>query len=134
MIAVTRRAVSRRSKRRIRSLAQLRLRAAPDRRRPDTRQARRRPATMRVMCDGPILEKVRHCVPYAGVIWNVDVYEGILSGVVIAEVELDRADQDLQLPDWIGPEVTGDPNYRKINMIARRNVDNREKHSAGPSG
>ena len=89
---------------------------------------------MRVMCDGPILEKVRHCVPYAGVIWNVDVYGGILSGVVIAEVELNRADQDLQLPDWIGPEVTDDPNYRKINMIARRFADNREKHSTGRSG
>jgi len=80
---------------------------------------------MRVMCDGRILEKVRHCVPYAGVIWNVDVYEGILSGIVIAEVELDRADQELQLPDWIGSEVTGDPNYRKVNMVARRIADNR---------
>src|SRR5262249_32399179 len=89
---------------------------------------------MRVMCDGPILEKVRHCVPYAGVIWNVDVYEGILIGVVIAEVELNRADQELQLPDWIGPEVTDDSNYRKINMIARRFADNREKHSTGRLG
>jgi adenylate cyclase len=86
---------------------------------------------MRVMCDGPILEKVRHCVPYAGVIWSVDVYEDILSGTVIAEVELKRADQELQLPDWIGTEVTGDPNYRKINMIARRIADNLEKRS-GP--
>ena len=75
---------------------------------------------MRVMCDGPILEKVRHRVPCAGVIWSVDVYDGILSGTVIAEVELDRTDQELQLPDWIGTEVTDDPNYRKINMIARR--------------
>jgi adenylate cyclase len=89
---------------------------------------------MRVMCDEPILEKVRHCVPYGGVIWYVDVYEGILSGVVIAEVELDRTDQDLQLPDWVGPEVTADPNYRKINMIARRIADNREKHSTGRLG
>ena len=87
---------------------------------------------MRVMCDGRILEKVRHCVPYAGAIWNVDVYEGILSGVVIAEVELGRADQELQLPDWIGPKVTADPNYRKVNMLARRSTDNREKHH--PSG
>jgi adenylate cyclase len=47
-----------------------------------------------------------------------------LSGTVIAEVELDRADQELQLPDWIGTEVTDDPNYRKINMIARRITGN----------
>ena len=68
---------------------------------------------------------------YAGAIWNVDVYEGILSGVVIAEVELGRADQELQLPDWIGPEVTADPNYRKVNMLARRTADNREKYPTG---
>ena len=89
---------------------------------------------MRVMCDGPILEKVRHCVPYTGVIWNVDVYEGILRGVTIAEVELDSSEQELQLPDWIGQEVTGDPNYRKVNMVARRIADNREKHSTGRLG
>jgi len=37
----------------------------------------------------------------------------------------------LQLPDWIGPEVTTDPNYRKVNMLARRSADNREKHPTG---
>ena len=43
---------------------------------------------LRTMCDGRVLEKVRHDVPHAGAVWHVDVYEGILSGVVLAEVEL----------------------------------------------
>ena len=75
---------------------------------------------LRVMCDGNILDKVRHCTSFAGVIWNVDVYEGILSGVVLAEIELNRLDQELTLPAWVGQEVTGDPSYRKINLVARR--------------
>ena len=75
---------------------------------------------LRIMCDGNVLDKVRHFVPYAGNTWQVDVYEGLLDGVVLAEIELTDANQKLTLPDWIGAEVTADPNYRKINMIAAR--------------
>jgi adenylate cyclase len=62
------------------------------------------------------LDKVRHVITHAGAVRHVDVYEGILNGVVLAEVELQHADQKLDLPGWIGKEVTGDPRYRKINM------------------
>jgi CYTH domain-containing protein len=43
-----------------------------------------------------------------------------LEGIVLAEIELTDADQKLTLPDWIGEEVTADPAYRKINMLASR--------------
>jgi CYTH domain-containing protein len=75
---------------------------------------------LRTMCDGNLLDKVRHFVPHAGNIWHVDVYEGLLDGVVLAEIELTDADQKLTLPDWIGAEVTSDPRYRKVNMAADR--------------
>ncbi len=68
------------------------------------------------MCDDRVLEKVRHYVPYAGLTWEIDVYDGILKGVVIAEVELDREDRVLELPDWVGREITGDLRYSKFNM------------------
>ena len=67
------------------------------------------------MCDRT-LEKDRHYVEDEGTLWTVDVYDGVLKGVVIAEVELDREDQELKLPGWISMEVTGDPRYSKINM------------------
>src|SRR5262245_19101974 len=60
---------------------------------------------LRTMCDGHVLDKVRHVIAHAGAVWHVDVYEGILSGVVLAEVELQPADQKLDLPGWIGKEV-----------------------------
>ena len=71
---------------------------------------------LRVMCDGNVLDKVRHFVLHSGKTWQVDVYEGLLDGVELAEIELTEADQKLTLPDWIGAEVTVDPRYRKINM------------------
>ena len=51
--------------------------------------------------------------------WQVDVYGGILQGVVIAEIELKQEGQELILPRWIGKEVTGDSFYKKINMRER---------------
>src|SRR5215475_7172205 len=73
---------------------------------------------LRVMCEGNVLDKVRHFVSHAGNTWEVDVYEGLLNGIVLAEIELSDADQQLMLPDWVGAEVTVDPRYRKINMVA----------------
>ena len=72
---------------------------------------------LRIMCDGNVLDKVRHFVPYASNIWQVDVYEGLLDGVVLAEIELTDADQKLTLPDWIGAEVSADPRYRKMALL-----------------
>jgi adenylate cyclase len=81
---------------------------------------------LRTMCDGNVLDKVRHVVQRADMLWHVDVYEGILDGVVLAEIELRDADQKIELPDWIGREVTGDPGYRKVNMLAQRSIELRE--------
>jgi adenylate cyclase len=57
---------------------------------------------LRIMCDENVLDKVRHFVSCAGAIWQVDVYEGLLDGVALAEIELRDEDQKLALPDWIG--------------------------------
>jgi len=85
---------------------------------------------LRTMCDGQVLDKVRHLIIHAGAVWHVDVYECILHGVVLAEVELQRADQKFDVPGWVGEEVTRDPRYRKINMLTQRIVDLSESQTA----
>ena len=80
---------------------------------------------LRTMCDGNVLNKVRHFVIHKDATWQVDVYDDILEGIVIAEIELTRPDQVLQIPDWVGAEVTNDPRYRKINMRAKRLANQR---------
>src|SRR5262249_54517144 len=57
---------------------------------------------MRTMCEGNVLDKVRHFVSHEGNNWHVDVYEGLLDGVVLAEIELADAGQEFAFPDWIG--------------------------------
>lgn len=61
---------------------------------------------------GRIVEKTRFHVPAGnGRIWEVDVFAGALDGLVLAEIELGDADEDVMLPAWIGREVTDDPAY-----------------------
>ena len=75
---------------------------------------------LRTFCQGdPILEKVRHTVPFGGLNWTIDVYMGPLAGVVFAEVELEHPDQHLQLPPWVGEEVTNNPRFRKRALLPR---------------
>jgi len=71
------------------------------------------------ICQDDTLEKQRFFVEDAGATWHVDVYGGILQGVVIAEIELKQESQELILPRWIGKEVTGDSFYKKIKMRER---------------
>jgi adenylate cyclase len=60
---------------------------------------------------GSVIEKVRHIVPFGGATWEVDVFAGENAGLVIAEVELRDEHQHVELPPWVGAEVTGTPQY-----------------------
>ena len=43
--------------------------------------------------------------------------EVVNAGLIVAEVELTSEDQALDMPAWIGEEVTGDPRYYNANLI-----------------
>ncbi len=60
---------------------------------------------------GKMVEKVRHLVTYAGMVWELDVFAGANEGLVMAEIELVSEEQPFGLPEWAGEEVTGDPRY-----------------------
>ncbi len=65
---------------------------------------------------GHIVEKRRHIVVHEGHHWEVDVFCGVLDGLIIAELELDDADQQLHKPDWLGEEVTHDRHYYNASL------------------
>ena len=55
----------------------------------------------------PSVEKIRHYWNGEdGLLWEVDEYEGSISGLIIAEVELESEDQEVALPNWLGLELT----------------------------
>lgn len=71
-------------------------------------------------CESNTIAKHRHYVPHGGLVWEIDEYDGVLKGVVLAEVELSAIDQPLDIPSWIGHEVTAEAPYRKLNMLQAR--------------
>ena len=71
------------------------------------------------LCEQPIIEKTRYKIPVGDLVWEVDEFHGVNQGLVVAECELTSEDQDIDKPDWIGEEVTGDSRYFNSNLIAR---------------
>ncbi|PCI32849.1 MAG: hypothetical protein COB54_05525 [Alphaproteobacteria bacterium] len=57
-------------------------------------------------CAQAPIEKTREIYPLGDHIWEVDIFTGANQGLIIAEVELKSAQEEVILPDWIGPEVT----------------------------
>ena len=48
-------------------------------------------------CGSNVTVKVRHYVQHAGLTWEIDEYDGLLKGVILAEVELSAVDQQIGL-------------------------------------
>ena len=46
-----------------------------------------------------------------GLMWEIDEFEGSLAGLILAEVELESQDQVVEIPTWIGMELTGLGNW-----------------------
>lgn len=63
-----------------------------------------------------VIEKTRYFVEHAGLTWEIDLFAGENAGLVLAEVELEREDQPVELPDWVGAEVTGDYHYHNAYL------------------
>jgi adenylate cyclase len=71
------------------------------------------------LCERPLIEKTRYRISLAGLLWEVDEFEGENRGLITAEVELKDEHQSLTLPGWVGQEVTGDPRYFNANLVAK---------------
>lgn len=70
-----------------------------------------------MLCEKPLVEKIRYRVQHAGHEWEIDVFNGINAGLVVAEVELQSEHEPLSLPDWVGTEVSSDPRYYNVNLV-----------------
>ena len=66
---------------------------------------------LNTLCTGSVIEKTRHFVRHGEHTWEIDVFEGDHSGLVLAEVELPREDETFQRPGWLGREVPGNQCY-----------------------
>ncbi len=65
----------------------------------------------------PCVEKTRYCVDAGnGLVWEVDEFEGVLAGLILAEIELEDINQEFERPEWIGIELTGLKNWSNASL------------------
>ena len=75
-------------------------------------------AMLETLCLRPIIEKRRYRIDHGAMTWEIDEFLGENAGLVVAEIELETAQQSFDKPAWIGEEVTTDPRFFNANLVA----------------
>ena len=78
------------------------------------------------------IEKTRYNIEYAGHTWEVDVFSGDNTGLVVAEIELKHEEEVFEKPDWIAAEVSHDSRYTNASLSLKpyKDWNNRSEISA----
>lgn len=72
-----------------------------------------------LMTEGKRIEKIRYEIAYSGMTIELDVFGGMLQGLVVAEAEfisIEEANVFIP-PSWFGIEVTEDDRYKNRNLV-----------------
>jgi adenylate cyclase len=64
-----------------------------------------------------VVEKIRHHVPFAGAMFEVDEFLGDNAGLVVAELELQSPVDEFPRPSWLGIEVSDRPRYYNVHLL-----------------
>lgn len=65
---------------------------------------------------GTLIRKTRHHVRHNDYLYEIDVFNGELDGLVMAELETADSVPDALLPGWLGREVTGEIRYSNASL------------------
>jgi adenylate cyclase len=69
------------------------------------------------LADGPVISKTRHHVEIGKHLFEIDEFDGDNLGLIVAEVELQSADEAFPRPSWLGTEVTEDLRYYNLSLV-----------------
>lgn len=71
------------------------------------------------LCESGVIDKTRYEIPSGQHTYEVDVFTGKNSDLIIAEIELDSENEPFEKPHWLGHEVTGDERYYNAYLSNR---------------
>lgn len=69
------------------------------------------------LCEKPLVEKTRHIVMYKEHKWEIDEFSGDNEGLFVAEIELNDETEAFAIPDWLGEDVSDQPEYYNVNLV-----------------
>jgi adenylate cyclase len=70
------------------------------------------------LCDERIIEKIRYRIMHANHLWEIDEFLGKNKGLVLAEIELKLENESFDPPEWLGQEVSTDPNFYNSRLAS----------------
>ncbi len=65
-----------------------------------------------------IIMKRRYEIKYQDKLWELDEFFGENEGLLIAEIELKKEDEEFECPTWIGEDVSLDARYKNSSLAA----------------
>lgn len=68
------------------------------------------------LCEPPLIDKHRYRERHGRHTWEIDVFHGDNDGLIVAEVEMESEEDVLELPAWVGQEVSFDFRYSNANL------------------
>ena len=71
---------------------------------------------LRLVAHRPIIHKTRHIVHRDGHCWEIDEFHGENAGLIVAEVELQSREEQIERPPWLGREISTDARYYNSNL------------------
>jgi adenylate cyclase len=73
------------------------------------------------LTEGRRLHKRRHLIPHGDLTIELDVYEGELDGLLVAEIEFSSEDEAARFdpPAWFREDLTGDERYLNETLAIR---------------
>lgn len=63
------------------------------------------------------IEKTRYEIHVGNHLWEVDEFEMPQKGLILAEIELTSEKEEFEYPEWVGEEVSDQPEYYNANML-----------------
>ena len=63
------------------------------------------------------LTKYRYSIPCGRHLWEVDVFQGKLEGLIIAEIELSSEEETFESPDWVLKDVSDNIEFYNSRLI-----------------
>ena len=75
------------------------------------------------------IEKIRYEIRIKGAVVELDIYQGPLEGLKIAEIEFPsvKESESFEPPDWFSSEVTEDESYKNKNLAGFGLPEKRDK-------
>ena len=62
------------------------------------------------------IHKTRYYLPINNHIWEIDEFHGYNDGLLIAEIELSDKNEAIEIPDWVGDEISTEKKYFNFSL------------------